>query len=626
MNPERSFRILTFVGRGNINTRLSNLADTAQANGAAVAEAKGMRKLKGMFGTSAKGQHHVGVLDLPGVQVAETSEDLYQTVRQLGFGQTATVHEGLSRANGRRYALKGFTSDFLRSDPDVVRALRIEAETLRQLGSHRFVVGLHEVVSTPSFAYLVMELVSGGDLLSPIEKKGPYSEPKAQRVFAQISHALRHLHSVGVVHRDLKPENICFTTPDLQWIKLIDLGAAGFDSPEGLTELCGTPLYAAPEVTPWYWVRNDEQAQRCRRYGREVDCWSAGITLFVMLTGEAPFEQEQPVERLLQDVCNAPIDLSGAQWRRISPQAKHLVQGLLTRVASRRTTVDEMRSHPWLSDAMQKLEEHDAAAGVGAGGGPLLADAPSSPAGEGGVLPRDDWQVLSALAYLPHCADMSREGGHLSARRPMGDVRLLVLPDAGCGPLHTHTIRLTPGGVYVLPGRQPEHALCVAPCTRAQLLRWVTGEGAFCPQGVEVDPRTSLGQSLRCFAPTSGGFKAYCRERGIVPLTASAPAAAAATATVASSRRPSSGLPRMTVRTQPPAPGPATDRRSSGGALVPQGVPSTLYAGASSGANSARLMRKLSASRRTKSGGGGGTTDRAAVPGAGGGGLGTFEV
>ena len=63
---------------------------------------------------------------------------------------------------------------------------------------------------------------------------------------------MRHLHTLGIVHRDLKPENICFTTAELQWVKLIDLGAAGFLEHDGMTDLCGTPLYAAPEVTPRY--------------------------------------------------------------------------------------------------------------------------------------------------------------------------------------------------------------------------------------------------------------------------------------------------------------------------------------------------------------------------------------
>ena len=160
-------------------------------------------RLKGMFGAVPKGQSHLtGVIDLPGVQIAESSEDLYQTVRQVGAGQTAVVYEGVRRSDGVHYALKHFTE--LRGDKEALRIFRAEVETLRELGSHRFIVSLLEVVSTPTAAIVVMELVSGGDLLSPIERSGPYSERRAQHIFAQIVHAVRHLHSIGIVHRDLK--------------------------------------------------------------------------------------------------------------------------------------------------------------------------------------------------------------------------------------------------------------------------------------------------------------------------------------------------------------------------------------------------------------------------------------
>lgn len=123
---------------------------------------------------------------------------------------------------------------------------------------------------------------------------------------------------VGVVHRDLKPENICFTHQDQSQIKLIDMGAAGFDSPAGLSELCGTPLYAAPEITPWYFADNPKAAAKCPRYGREVDYWSLGIALFVMLSGEAPFEQDQPVELLLAEVRRGKLDFSGPLWSKVT--------------------------------------------------------------------------------------------------------------------------------------------------------------------------------------------------------------------------------------------------------------------------------------------------------------------
>ena len=194
--------------------------------------------------TKSSPSHIPEVLDLDDVVVAPDIEELYHITTQLGVGQTAVVYEGVSRRDGAHYALKVFRNDGLRADPGAVTALRDEVKMLRSLTEHPYVVSLYEVVSTPAAAYLVMELVSGGDLLGPIERHGPYSERQACRLFAQIVEAVQHLHSAGVVHRDLKPENICFTGTDERQIKLIDLGAGGFLTPTGLGDLCGTPLCA----------------------------------------------------------------------------------------------------------------------------------------------------------------------------------------------------------------------------------------------------------------------------------------------------------------------------------------------------------------------------------------------
>ena len=152
----------------------------------------GMRKLKAVFGGSEKGEHLRGIVSIPGVQVVESHEELYRTVRKLGSGITATVHEGVGRADGVRYALKHFSHASLRGDDEAVDLFRTEVEVLRKSGSHRFVVSLHDVLSTPLAAIMVMELVTGGDLMSPIERQGggPYSERRAQHIFAQMTLAV----------------------------------------------------------------------------------------------------------------------------------------------------------------------------------------------------------------------------------------------------------------------------------------------------------------------------------------------------------------------------------------------------------------------------------------------------
>lgn len=200
----------------------------------------GITRLKRMF-TSRK-DHVADVLDLRGVVVASAIEDVYTIKRRLGEGQTAVVLEGTRLADGQSYALKAFRlNDGLKA---ACEGLRDEVEILRALPDHPNIVGLGEIVSTPGCVYLAMELVAGGDLLSPIEERGAYKEARAQKLFAQMADAVDAMHQAGIVHRDLKPENVCFTDQSQQKLKIIDMGAAGFLTEDGLADLCGTPLYA----------------------------------------------------------------------------------------------------------------------------------------------------------------------------------------------------------------------------------------------------------------------------------------------------------------------------------------------------------------------------------------------
>jgi len=212
------------------------------------------KRLSSVFGGSKK-MYNASVLDLRSVVVASSIDEVYHIKRRLGEGQTAIVYEGIRHGDGKTYALKAFKiNDTMR---DTCEGLREEVEVLRALPLHKGVCQMVECVATPGMVYLTIELVAGGDLLSPIEESGAYSESTALALFAQMVDAVDTLHQGGIVHRDLKPENICFTTAALEWVKLIDLGAAGFLERDGMTDLCGTPLYAAPEVTPWFRVATE---------------------------------------------------------------------------------------------------------------------------------------------------------------------------------------------------------------------------------------------------------------------------------------------------------------------------------------------------------------------------------
>jgi serine/threonine-protein kinase CHEK2 len=136
------------------------------------------------------------ILQMHNVTVAGAIEDLYDLKSTLGEGQTAHVLEGICRLDQSRCALKVFRSSSLRPDPVSCDAVKLEIEILRLLPPHWLLVGLREVVATPAAVYLVMELVGGGDLLSPIERRGAFKEAEACRIFAQICEAVTQMHSV----------------------------------------------------------------------------------------------------------------------------------------------------------------------------------------------------------------------------------------------------------------------------------------------------------------------------------------------------------------------------------------------------------------------------------------------
>jgi len=464
---------------------------------------------KKMFG--GRKEHASEILDLRGVVVAANVEDVYNVKRRLGEGQTATVYEGIRRADGKPYALKCFKLD--NGMQAACEGLRDEVQILRALPEHPGLCNLIEIVSIPGCVYLALELVAGGDLLSPIEERGAYKEQQAMKLFAQMADAVSAMHQAGIVHRDLKPENVCFTDKSRQRIKVIDMGAAGFLNESGLSDLCGTPLYAAPEVTPWYF--SDERGPPPPRYDERVDFWSMGVALYVMLSGAAPFDQEQSVDDLLKEVCRGKLGMASPDWRSISTPAKSVVRGLLATDPNQRLPMAELRAHPWVADHMDVLDRERA----------LLADEARAKAAAQAQAAADDPELLKILGYLSRCVVRSSAMG-----RPTDGLCLLVgsedaKPKPGSPAIvnPTYTLLLENGTAFVAPGVHLELPLASLACTRPHLLRWVQGETPLIPM---LPENTLLASFLQCFSPDAQGFALYCREHGMTALLKGAAAKA----------------------------------------------------------------------------------------------------
>ncbi|KAG8377975.1 hypothetical protein BUALT_Bualt08G0089700 [Buddleja alternifolia] len=184
--------------------------------------------------------------------------------------------------------------------------------------------------------YLVMELCSGGELFDRITAKGSYSEKEAARIGRQVVNVVHVCHFMGVMHRDLKPENfLMMSRNDDSTLKATDFGLSVFIEPgKAYKDIVGSAYYVAPEVLR-------------RNYGKEIDVWSAGVILYILLSGFPPFWAETE-KGIFEEILHGHVDLQSSPWPSISNGAKDLVKKMLTRDPKKRITAAEALEHPWL--------------------------------------------------------------------------------------------------------------------------------------------------------------------------------------------------------------------------------------------------------------------------------------
>ncbi|XP_028784881.1 calcium-dependent protein kinase 1-like isoform X2 [Neltuma alba] len=184
--------------------------------------------------------------------------------------------------------------------------------------------------------HVVMELCAGGELFDRIVQRGHYTERKAAQIARTVVGVIEACHSLGVMHRDLKPENFLFTNDQEDSpLKAIDFGLSAFFKPGDIfNDVVGSPYYVAPEVLK-------------KRYGPEADVWSAGVIIFILLSGVPPFWAETEKE-IFSEVLHGELDFKSDPWPKISESAKDLVRKMLDRDPSKRLTAHEVLCHPWI--------------------------------------------------------------------------------------------------------------------------------------------------------------------------------------------------------------------------------------------------------------------------------------
>uniref|UniRef100_A0A672YPQ8 Calcium/calmodulin-dependent protein kinase IGb n=1 Tax=Sphaeramia orbicularis TaxID=375764 RepID=A0A672YPQ8_9TELE len=217
------------------------------------------------------------------------------------------------------------------------RDLNLENEiaVLRRI-KHENVVGMEDFYESRSHYYLVMQLVSGGELFDRILDRGVYSEKDASSVIQQVLQAVTYLHQNGIVHRDLKPENILYYSQDEDSkIMISDFGLSKMVDNGIMSTACGTPGYVAPEVL----------AQK--PYSKAVDCWSIGVITYILLCGYPPFYEETET-RLFSKIMKAQYEFDSPFWDDISESAKDFIRNMMQKNPHMRYTTDQALRHPWI--------------------------------------------------------------------------------------------------------------------------------------------------------------------------------------------------------------------------------------------------------------------------------------
>ncbi|TMX03482.1 calcium-dependent protein kinase SK5 [Solanum lycopersicum] len=267
----------------------------------------------------------------------QSLESLYTLGKILGQGQFGTTYLCTEISTSNLYACKTIPKKKLICKEDYEDVWR-EIQIMHHLSEHPNVVRIKGTYENALYVHIVMELCAGGELFDRIVEKGQYSEKEAAKLIKTIVGVVEACHSLGVMHRDLKPENFLFlSSQEDAALKATDFGLSVFYKPgETFSDVVGSPYYVAPEVL-------------CKHYGPESDVWSAGVILYILLSGVPPFWAETDMG-IFRQILRGKLDLESEPWPGISDSAKDLIRKILDRNPKRRLTAHEVLCHPWIVD------------------------------------------------------------------------------------------------------------------------------------------------------------------------------------------------------------------------------------------------------------------------------------
>uniref|UniRef100_A0A8C1P624 non-specific serine/threonine protein kinase n=1 Tax=Cyprinus carpio TaxID=7962 RepID=A0A8C1P624_CYPCA len=252
----------------------------------------------------------------------------YDIERTLGKGNFAVVKLARHRITKTEVAIK--IIDKTQLDAVNLEKIYREVQIMKML-DHPHIIKLYQVMETKNMLYLVTEYAKNGEIFDYLAKHGRLSEPEARRKFWQILSAVEYCHNRNIVHRDLKAENLLLDGH--MNIKIADFGFGNFfQSGKPLATWCGSPPYAAPEVF---------EGQQYE--GPQLDIWSMGVVLYVLVCGALPFDGPSlPIlrQRVLEGRFRIPYFMT--------EDCEHLIRRMLVLDPSKRLSIGQIKEHKWM--------------------------------------------------------------------------------------------------------------------------------------------------------------------------------------------------------------------------------------------------------------------------------------
>ncbi|MCO5577462.1 hypothetical protein L7F22_031294 [Adiantum nelumboides] len=298
---------------------------------------------------------------------------LYELGPELGRGQFGIIRSCTRRSSATLFACKSISKLDIHCSRDIenvvrevlimkklckssssVQAAACPTKFATNLPSHRTCnaaaacgfVRLHDVIEDSKFVHLIMDICRGGDLFDRIVKRKCYPEARAASILRSLLETLQLCHSMGVMHRDLKPENVLFVdNSDTSPIKLADFGLAlEFTPGQKVSGMAGSTFYMAPEI-----LRGED-------YSEKIDMWSAGVILYVLLSGVPPFWEatEQETFKAIQE---GDLSFPPDPWAGISWSAKDMILHMICPDAEARLTPAQALKHPWIVQHAKRAKQ-----------------------------------------------------------------------------------------------------------------------------------------------------------------------------------------------------------------------------------------------------------------------------